>query len=67
MNLPPSWEKMTFYSKLCYLMETHQARDMKEAHHMLGGDHKKKPAPPPAAPSQLPLPMDERPNLPYKD
>jgi hypothetical protein len=35
MNLPLSWNRMTTYAKLCYLVNTHQARDFAHAGKLL--------------------------------
>lgn len=36
LNLPASWSKMSFYAKLCYLVDTHQAKDFADARSMIG-------------------------------
>lgn len=36
LNLPASWSRMSFYAKLCYLVDTHQATDFKAARKLIG-------------------------------
>jgi len=35
LNLPSSWGAMSSYAKLCYLVNSHQARDFSEAGKLL--------------------------------
>jgi hypothetical protein len=35
LNLPNSWGQMSSYAKLCYLVNSHQARDFSEAGKLL--------------------------------
>lgn len=35
MNVPASWDRMTTYARLCYLVNTHQAKDFAHAGKLL--------------------------------
>ena len=59
MNVPHSWSRMTGYQKAIYLVNTHQAKDMREAGQILSRARRRK-QPEPCNPQPLI-------RLPYKD